>query len=311
MLINRRGGLCSGGAGAGIILGPVVSRTTSAGLSHEFTKMSGLEWQAADIGRCGGAGKAAYCGGRHAKLSHLCLLVLVTFCGDSFTGNRANAAGGAVFRVGYHDEEVKIDRCTFDGNSVDTNSGNAAGLYLEYVTIDMSGTTISNNTGHYGGGIWIGQSAIANLTNVTIANNTAAGGGGVWFANGVTGTLLNVTVAGNTGDGLFGGDTGVKLQNTIVANNLRGTLDGTTNCAKQHGSSGPNLQFPSAGTQCTSSITAADPALGSLQDNGGPTKTMLPASGSPAIGQGTGCPSIDQRGNPRPSACTLGAVEAS
>ena len=249
-------------------------------------------------------------GGDGGALSYDGANVSLTFCGDSFTGNRANAAGGAVFRVGYHDEEVNIDRCTFDGNSVDANSGNAAGLYLEYVTINMSGTTISNNTGHYGGGIWIGQSAIANLTNVTIANNTAAGGGGVWFANAVTGTLLNVTVAGNTGDGLFGGDTGVKLQNTIVANNLRGTLDGTTNCAKQHGSSGPNLQFPSAGTQCTSSITVADPALGPLQDNGGPTKTMLPAAGSPAIGQGTGCPQIDQRGNPRPSACTLGAVEA-
>jgi hypothetical protein len=236
--------------------------------------------------------------------------VSLTLCGDIFTGNRANAAGGAVFRVAYHDEAVNIDRSVFDGNTVDANTGNAAGLYLEYVTINMSGTTISNNTGHYGGGIWMGQSAIAHLTNVTIANNTAAGGGGVWFANAVTGTFLNVTVAGNTGDGLFGGDTGVTLQNTIIANNVRGTLDGTTNCAKQHGSAGTNLQYPAAGTQCAPSITMADPALGPLQDNGGPTKTMLPGAGSPAIGQGTGCPAIDQRGNARPSSCTLGATEA-
>ncbi|MGB8298650.1 MAG: choice-of-anchor Q domain-containing protein [Polyangia bacterium] len=41
-----------------------------------------------------------------------------------------------------------------------------------------------------------------------------------------------------------------------------------------------------------------------------PTKTMLPASGS-AVGQCAGCPPIDQRRNPRPSACALGAVEAS
>jgi hypothetical protein len=250
-------------------------------------------------------------GGDGGALSYDGQNVSLTLCGDIFTGNHANAAGGAVFRVAYQDEAINIDRCTFDGNSVDPNSGNAAGLYLEYVTINMSGTTISNNTGHYGGGIWMGQSSIANLTNVTIANNTAAGGSGVWIANGVTGTLLNVTVAGNTGDGLFGGDTGIKLQNTIIANNVAGTLDSTTNCAQEHGSSGPNLQFPSGGTQCTASITVADPTLGPLQDNGGPTKTMLPASGSPAIGQGTGCPPIDQRGNPRPSACTLGAVEAS
>ena len=249
-------------------------------------------------------------GGDGGALSYDGAHISLTLCGDRFTGNQANAAGGALFRVGYNDEPVDIDRCTFDGNSVDANSGNAAGLYLENVTINLSGTTLSNNHGHYGGGIWIGQSAVANLTNVTIAGNSAAGGGGVWFANAVTGTFLNVTVAGNTGDGLFGGDAGVSLQNTIVANNVRGTLDSTTNCAKAHGQGGANLQFPGGGTLCAASITVADPQLGPLQDNGGPTATMLPAAGSPAIGQGSGCPQIDQRGNSRPSACSLGAVEA-
>jgi hypothetical protein len=49
--------------------------------------------------------------------------------------------------------------------------------------------------------------------------------------------------------------------------------------------------------------------LGALGDNGGDTETMLPAAGSPAIGIGTGCPATDQRGQPRPAACTAGAVE--
>jgi hypothetical protein len=53
----------------------------------------------------------------------------------------------------------------------------------------------------------------------------------------------------------------------------------------------------------------ADPELGALKDNGGVTETMLPAAGSPAIGQGTGCPPTDQRGLPRKTPCTLGAVE--
>lgn len=255
-------------------------------------------------------------GGNGGGLTYDGAHVSLTLCGDSFTGNHANAAGGAVFRVGYDSQGgarsiVNIDRSTFDGNSVDASSGNAAGLYLENVTLTLSGSTISNNTGHYGGGIWCGQSATIAFTNVTIANNTAAGGGGVWFANGVTGTLLDCTIAGNVGDGLFGGDTGVKLQNTIVANNARGTLDGTTNCAKAHAASGPNLQFPGAGTLCAPAITIADPQLGPLADNGGPVKTMLPAATSPAKGKGTGCPSIDARGTSRPSACTLGAAEAS
>ncbi len=53
-------------------------------------------------------------GGDGGALSYDGANVSLAFCGDSFTGNRANAAGGAVFRVGYHDEEVDIDRCTFD-----------------------------------------------------------------------------------------------------------------------------------------------------------------------------------------------------
>ena len=249
-------------------------------------------------------------GGNGGGLTYDGAHVSLTLCGDTFNGNTANAAGAAVFRVGYNQEHVDIDRSTFDGNSVDMNSGNAAGLYLEDVTINMSSTTISNNTGHYGGGLWAGHLSVVHLTNVTIANNTASGGGGIWFAGGITGTLLNCTVAGNTGDGLFGGDTGVSLQNSIIANNVRGTLDGTTNCANAHGSSGPNLQFPGAGTHCTPDVTIADPQLGPLADNGGPVETMKPASGSPAIGTGTGCPTQDATGATRPSGCTLGAVEA-
>jgi hypothetical protein len=307
------GGAINGqGIGALIIVGSVFSDNTGSNggavgtQAEDVTVVNTTFAGNSATGTDGNPGHGGDGGGLTYDGAHNSL----TLCGDSFTGNHANAAGGAVFRVGYNDEPVTIDRCTFDGNTVDPDSGNAAGLYLEHVTIDMSGTTIANNTGHFGGGIWIGQSAIAHLTNVTIANNTASGGGGVWFANAVTGTLLNCTVAGNVGDGLFGGDTGVLLQNTIIANNVRGTLDGTTNCAKQHGSGGPDLQFPGTGTQCTSSITIADPLLGPLQDNGGPTQTMLPAAGSPAIGQGVGCPAIDQRGTSRPAACTLGAVEA-
>ncbi len=255
-------------------------------------------------------------GGNGGGLTYDGAHVSLTLCGDTFTGNSAIAAGGAVFRVGYTSQGgapsvVTIDRSTFDSNTVDQTTGNAAGLYLEDLNLDITNTTISNNTGHFGGGLWAGQSDILMLENVTIANNTASGGGGVWFANQVTGTILNCTIAGNTGDGLFGGDTGVKLQDTIIANNPRGTLDSTTNCAKQHASGAPDMQFPAAGgVQCTSDVTIADPMLGPLQDNGAPVKTMKPGVGSPAIGAGKNCSVTDAVGKTRPSACTLGAIEA-
>ncbi|MGH7294748.1 MAG: choice-of-anchor Q domain-containing protein, partial [Polyangiaceae bacterium] len=233
-----------------------------------------------------------------------------TMCGDTFSKNSANASGGAIFRVAYGDEPVNIDRCVFDGNSVDPTTGNAGGLYLEYATITMTATTISNNSAHFGGGIWIGHDAIAALTNDTIAGNQAAMGGGVWFAGGITGTLLNVTVANNAGNGMAGGDTGVTLQNTLVAGNTKGTMEGEVSCDHSHAGAGANMEYPGdSSSPCTPSVLVADPQLGPLQNNGGSTDTLAPAAGSPAIGKGSDCPPTDQTGATRKASCTLGAYE--
>jgi hypothetical protein len=249
-------------------------------------------------------------GGDGGGLSYDGAMIPLTLCGDTFRQNHGNASGGAVFRVAYNDEPVNIDRCTFDGNSVDATTGNAGGLYLEYATITMTGTTISNNAAHFGGGIWIGHDSIAKITNDTIANNTAEMGGGVWFAGGITGTLLNVTVSGNPGNGMAGGDTGVTLQNTLVAGNTHGDLEGEAQCDHTHGGAGVNMENPAdPSSPCTSSVVVADPQLGVLMNNGGVTATMAVTSASPAVGKGTGCPPTDQRGMPRKSACTLGAYE--
>ncbi|HEX5899246.1 MAG TPA: choice-of-anchor Q domain-containing protein, partial [Solirubrobacteraceae bacterium] len=57
----------------------------------------------------------------------------------------------------------------------------------------------------------------------------------------------------------------------------------------------------------TGSPLTADPLLGELRDNGGPTATMAPALGSPAIDAGAAFGlGADQRGAPRPS--DFGAV---
>ena len=249
-------------------------------------------------------------GGDGGAMSYDGAKVSWTMCGDTFSQNRANASGGAIFRVAYGDEPVTIDRSVFDGNAVDAMTGNAGGLYLEYATITMTATTISNNTAHFGGGIWIGHNAVAKLTNDTIANNTATMGGGVWFAGGITGTLLNLTVAGNAGNGMAGGDTGVTLQNTLVAGNTKGSLEGEVSCDHGHAGAGANMEFPGdSSSPCTPSVIVADPQLGPLKDNGGVTQTMAPAAGSPAIGKGSMCPATDQTGQTRKAACTLGAVE--
>jgi len=249
-------------------------------------------------------------GGDGGAMSYDGAMVSWTMCGDTFSENSANASGGAIFRVAYNDEAVNIDRCTFDGNSVDPTSGNAGGLYLEYATITMSNTTISHNSAHFGGGIWIGHDAIAAITNDTIAYNTAELGGGVWFADGITGTLLNVTVAKNPGNGMAGGGTGVVLQNTLVDDNTAGDIDGEASCDHTHSGAGSNMAYPGdPSSPCTSSVIIADGDLGPLQNNGGVTGTLAPPATSPALAKGTGCPETDQRGEPRKSPCTLGAYE--
>jgi hypothetical protein len=59
----------------------------------------------------------------------------------------------------------------------------------------------------------------------------------------------------------------------------------------------------------------SDPQLGPLQNNGGPTFTMLPGAGSPVLGVGNPdvAPATDQRGVARPSGgpTDLGAVQVS
>lgn len=229
---------------------------------------------------------------------------MMTLCGSVFTKNTAGAQGGAIFRVAYTNEPTVVQQCAFDGNSADPTVGLAGALYLEHTNITMTATTISRNKAHYGGGFWVGQSAVADLTNVTIAENSSDQGGGLWFANQVSGTFLNCTIAGNTagyGAALFNGSNMVTLKNSVVTGN---------NCKNGPFSGGDtNLGFD-GGDGCVAGATIGDPLLGPLADNGGPTETMKPKPGSPAIGQGMACPATDQTGKARKTPCTLGAVEA-
>ncbi len=64
--------------------------------------------------------------------------------------------------------------------------------------------------------------------------------------------------------------------------------------------SGPNIHDDGSNTTISHSLTSGDPLLAPLGDYGGPTQTMPPLPGSPAIDAGdpafTGPPDTDQRG---------------
>jgi hypothetical protein len=114
------------------------------------------------------------------------------------------------------------------------------------------------------------------------------------------------TIAGNS-SGL-----NLPCSNLVVTGSIIAASAPGLNCAgaAPHESAGYNLD---TGVSCAfakpTDMTAADPQLGPLAANGGPTLTRAPAAGSPAIDHG--CPATDQRGVPRPQgpACDIGAVE--
>jgi parallel beta-helix repeat protein len=238
---------------------------------------------------------------------------LSTLCGVTIRDNRAGAIGGGYFRVSNDlSGTMTVERTAVDANQVTaSDQGNAGGLYLQGLDLTVTSSTISRNRAFYNGGIWI-HSRQASLTNVTIAENTAFGsnGGGIWLSNSPAGLLLNCTIAKNhstaadqVAGAIFGA--GLSLRNTVISGNTAMWVPG---CDETHPDQGGNLQWPD-GALCTDSITVLDPELGALGDNGGPTETMLPGASSPARLRGSDCPATDQRGEPRATPCTAGAVE--
>lgn len=252
----------------------------------------------------GGCGGALYMDGRDEA---------TTLCGVTISGSTAGAIGGAFFRVSNdHTGSFAMDRSTVDANRVTaTADGNAGGLYLEGLALNITSSTISRNEAFYNGGIWINTCTVQ-MTNVTIAENTAFGsnGGGIWLGHTPTGTMLNCTIANNhsTADGQVAGaifGDGLTLVNTIVAGN---TSMYRPSCDVTRTDGTGNLQWPD-GSLCTESPLVMDPLLGELGDHGGETETMVPGATSPARLLGTGCPDTDQLGEPRGEPCTAGSVE--
>ena len=160
------------------------------------------------------------------------------------------------------------------------------------------------------------------IANSTIASNVArhqAVSGGIAVGGGLSSSglapgslaLANVTVAGNRlessgsalaeGGNVFWTDA-ITFHNTIVAGGAGPA--GSENCSKE--APGTSLGFnlessDQCGLHAPGDLVNRDPLLGPLQNNGGLTPTMAPASSSPAIDQGGGSGlAADQRGAMRP-----------
>lgn len=230
----------------------------------------------------------------------------VTITRSEFRGNRPLLANrpGALW-VGNANASVAVQESTFVGNSG---------------TSDTGGAVLVEN----GASLWLRNSTFVNNSFTVEAASAGARGAAVGYRSHVadtTLTLQNVTLfapafmpTGSEGSTLGGRGSGTGVTLTLYSNIFDGSCrsDGVTpdfaigniktsgdNC----GLGGGNLL----------GVSRANIALGPLGDNGGPTQTMVPATGSVAIdgGNNFGCANIDQRGFGRPSGlrCDAGAIE--
>lgn len=230
-----------------------------------------------------------------------------------FSGNIADRGAGIYGNPG---SATTVSNSTFYGNSGEygTRSGFGGGIFiigsgagsgLSPSFLKVTNSTFFGNSANEAGGGILNFGGTATVSNSTFYGNS---GDAICNLSGTT-TVTSSTISGNTaskGGGILTGEGTLTLTNSIVAGNTS-TNDSGDDCDGCGTQSAPNL--------ITTPDSPVDPLLASLGWYGGPTQTMIPLPGSPAIGAGqylAGEAATDQRGFARPApsgAVDIGAVQ--
>lgn len=235
------------------------------------------------------------------------------------TGNRGGDGGALRLlpesNTAIHRSLITDNHAVFEGGAI----------YAVVGPLTIYDSTISNNSAYTGGGLDLENDST--LYRTTISGNEAVDiGGGIKNASNLT--LIKCTLSGNTaGTGAAIHDAGTsELIHTTVSSNTAAIEGGGIahvflSLALTHSivagntaPSDPNLSGISTGKTITHSLITGDPMLAPLGDYGGPTETMPPLAGSPAIDEAVALAtplSTDQRGflRGRDTAPDIGAVE--
>jgi hypothetical protein len=218
----------------------------------------------------------------------------LTLSNSTVSGNSATGVGG-IFNAG----TLTVRNSTLSGNRA--TDGSAGGIFND-ATLTVTNSTLSGNraTGVggivHGGGIY-NDGGTLTLSGSTLSHNSATVGGGIDNIGGTV-TLATTILAGNTAS-----RSGPDCAGTLTSDgfNLVGIGNG---CGLTNGQNGDQVG------------TRGRPRTALLGPLSGPSLTMAPQPGSPAIDAvpRTQCASsTDQRGYPRPDEgqqyCDVGAVE--
>ena len=215
----------------------------------------------------------------------------LTVSNSIISGNTAGTGGGidnsGTLAISNSTLSTNNAASRFGGGILNTSSG----------TLTVTNSTFSGNFAQMGGGILHSSSGTLTVTNSTFSGNFAQNGGGIF--NDRTFTVTNSTISGNTatsfGGGIFNNNSGtLNIANTIIANSISSTdFFGTAPSTNTN-------NLVETLTVITGTFTpsfTADPILGLLQNNGGPTFTMALGANSVAISTTPlATPNLDQRG---------------
>ena len=152
---------------------------------------------------------------------------MITVINSTISGNMARATGGGCTTA---DGTLEITNSTISNNSADVGGAihNGGG------TITITNTTVTGNSATDGGGVYISHgptATIVNIVNSTVSNNTAARGGGAFNVG--TLEVTNSTISGNISTGDTAGDGGGAGYNAGTLNIVSSTISG--NMANREG----------------------------------------------------------------------------
>ena len=258
------------------------------------------------------ANKAYEGAGLYLSTSSGAIPLSITVDSTEIVGNHASLSGAIENRAGTDAVPVVVENSYLHDNVADIYGGGIG----NYGVLHVDGSTLEGNTAAMnGGGVYDYEGGLATLTNTTLSANSATDtGGGAYvefFIHGLADVrFVNSTLDHNTaatGGGMYispgamGGFSNTLIAKGTTGANCVGNLGGQTSLSDD-GSCG----FGGGADN-------ADLKLGPIGLHGGPTRTLVPKAGSPALDAGTvlGEPVVDQRGITRPMGTGLdvGSVE--
>ena len=192
--------------------------------------------------------------------------------------------GGGVLVTG--GDRVRLTRVAVLNNVAQGTGGPFGGGIAAFVgRLELRDSTVAGNRAAAGGG-GIAVGVPFEVVNSTVADNSSGAGAGLLARAGAMGTVRHTTFSGNTAavKGHAIGADGTSLvtveRSLLPGNGPAGQppCDGSVASGGGNVSDAPCFAAPAAGD-----VVAAAP-VGALADNGGPTDTMMPLAGNPALG---------------------------